>query len=357
MKKLSLLFSKFCLMAMMALPLFTACNNDEEEIPEPPINHGFYVVNEGWFGHDPGSINYYDLTAKSWQENLYKSHNTGKTLGNTSTNAVIYNDKMYIVSKDVPYLVQVNKSDFKHIASIEEKGTLGTNGQGYNFCIVNSTTGILTSSEGAFKTALAPLALGEQFVNGRCGDIIKSGNYIFMIVDSQVNAYNAADLTLAKENLGAANTGFTQSKDGSLWAANNNVLLKMNPATLTSETIELPVEYEVYYNSAAYTPSGLCASPSENALYFVKKDGWSPKEAYKYSIDSKALTKIITAPADYSFYGAGLSVNPKTGMVVALFMKDYKSSKIIITNGIAGENPEEIDYPGDYWFPSKVVFE
>jgi putative PKD domain protein len=138
-------------------------------------------------------------------------------------------------------------------------------------------------------------------------------------------------------------------------------LAKINIKDLTSETIDLPEGYAVNYNSFAYTPSCLCASISENALYFVKKDGWNSKDAYKYDITSGDLKKIMTAPENYSFYGAGLAVAPFTGNVYGTFTEDgygdhYKNNKIVIADGINETPLEIIDYSGYFWFPSKIVF-
>ena len=51
MKRLSLLFGKLCLIALMSLPVFTSCSDDEDDGKEATIIHkyenGFYVINEG----------------------------------------------------------------------------------------------------------------------------------------------------------------------------------------------------------------------------------------------------------------------------------------------------------------------
>ena len=81
----------------------------------------------------------------------------------------------------------------------------------------------------------------------------------------------------------------------------------------------------------------MCASISENALYFVQKDGWTPKKAYKYDIDNNLVTELVSDPNGYMFYGAGLTVNPKNGYVYATLIKGYGqdalSNTIIIVNG------------------------
>ena len=362
MKRLSLLFGKLCLIALMALPVFTSCSDDEDNGKEPTIIHkyenGFYVINEGKMG-SKGSICYYKN--KQWFNNIYRTNNSGKTLGNTSTTATIYNNKMYVVSKESPYLTEINLEDFSHVAAIEGEELLGTNGQSNDFCIINDNTAILTSTNGAFKVNLNPLALGETIEGtGRTKDVYKSGNHVLIISDDKILSYNAIDLSFEKE-LTDAVTGFTQSKDGNIWAANMDKLIKIDPNTLTVSEIALPEGFSVNYNSMAYTPTCLCSSISENAIDFVKKDGWNSKEAYKYDIASGDLTKIVTAPDNYSFYGAGLSVDPKKGNVYATFTEDgwgdhYMNNQILVVNGKQETPIQTIDYSGEFWFPSKIIF-
>ena len=237
-------------------------------------------------------------------------------------------------------MVEADAATFKKTSSIT-KAVIDDN-QAYNFAVINSTTGIIATARGAYKITINPLPAegtkAEKVIDGSCKDMYVSGDYLFIIVDNTIKVYKSNDLSYIKD-LEAANTGFARAKDGSLWAANETQLAKINIKDLTSETIDLPEGYAVNYNSFAYTPSCLCASISENALYFVKKDGWNSKDAYKYDITSGDLKKIMTAPENYSFYGAGLAVAPFTGNVYGTFTEDgygdhYKNNKIVIADGI-----------------------
>lgn len=325
----------------------------------------FYVVNEGYYGNTPGSINRYKEGV--WSNDIVQG------LGYTTTSGIISDDYMYIVSKTTPFLVKMKLSDYSIVGSITEgdDNVLGNNGQGNNFCIVNEETGILTSTNGAFKVNLNPLTLGEK-LNGMDEirldkeDICKAGNYIFIICDNIIKAYNANDLSF-KKDINEATTGFAQTKDGALWAANENKLVKINVTSLTSEEFELPDKLNVYYNSSAYTPSGLSASTTENALYFAQKtgEGWSifGKDIYKYNTETKTATKFFSAPAiDKSIYGAGIQVDPRNGDVYIIYTEDgwsehYLNTNIYVADGVSGAQKSLIDYTGKYWFPSMIIFQ
>lgn len=325
----------------------------------------FYVVNERQYG-SPGSINRYNEGV--WTNDIIQG------LGYTTTAGVISGDYMYIVSKTSPFLVKMKLSDNSIAGSIteEEDNVLGNNGQGNNFCIVNDETGILTTSNGAFKVELNPLTLGEKLANmddtrNDKEDIFKVGNNIFIISDETIKVYNANDLSFVKNLEHKANTGFAQTKDGTLWAANKGKLVKIDVETLTSEEVDLPNELKVFYNQWAYTPTGLGASTTENALYFTNiveiDESIYGKDIYKYNIETNNATKFFSAPADdKSIYGAGIQVDPRNGDVYLIYTEDgwgvhYLNTNIYIADGVTGNQKAIIDYTGSYWYPSTITFQ
>lgn len=326
----------------------------------------FYVVNERQPSGNNGSINRY--IDGVWTNNIIQG------LGNTTTVGVVSGDYMYIVSKDTPFLVKMKLSDYSIAGSIIEgnDNVLGNNGQGNNFCIINDEIGILTTSNGAFKVNLNPLTLGEKManmdgINKDKEDIYKAGNYIFIISNETIKVYNANDLSYVKDLEHKAVTGFAQTKDGTLWAANKDKLVKINIQTLSSEEVNLPNELIVYYNQYAYTPTTLSASTTENALYFANmvEVGWSVygKDIYKYNTETETTNKFFSIPADdKSVYGTGIQVNPNNGDVYLIYMEDgfgvhSLNTSIYIADGVTGNQKGIIDYSGSYWFPSTITFQ
>ena len=181
------------------------------------------------------------------------------------------------------------------------------------------------------------------------------------------SAYNTNDLSFKQDIAYQIKTGFAQTKDGTLWGANGNKLIKINVETLDYEEVELPNGLSVFYNQWAYTPTGLCASITENALYLVQmfEEGYSVygKNIYKYNVETKNATLFFSAPAaDKSVYGAGVQVDPRNGDVYIIYTEDgwsthYLNTNIYIANGVTGTQKEVIDYTGTYWFPSTIAFQ
>ena len=317
------------------ITLTVTANNEAQEksiniiVVKPP----FYVINEG---QGKGSVNRYKQ--EQWQYNIVEG------LGVTSTVGIINNGYMYIVSKKSPFLVKMNLENNQIVNKIEDG--LDQNAQGQNFCIVNNETGILTTSNGAFKVNLKQLTLGEKLsgldaVSSDNEDIYKTDKYIFISSKNTIKVYNTNDLSFKQDIAYQIKTGFAQTKDGTLWGANGNKLIKINVETLDYEEVELPNGLSVFYNQWAYTPTGLCASITENALYLVQmfEEGYSVygKNIYKYNVETKNATLFFSAPAaDKSVYGAGVQVDPRNGdgsssnLVVISFLFQLSSSFLIL---------------------------
>lgn len=320
---------------------------------------GFYMINEGSYSKIVGSISYYNKN-NQWDLKIFQENNSGKTLGNTSTTGTIHNNNMYLVSKDSPYLVETELYNFKQTSTITE----GIDGQALNFCIANETTGVITTSKGAYKVKLNPLSLDGKLeqTDGDSRDICQFKDYVFIVSNNNICVFKASDMSFVKNlfdaKLSGQIMGFAQTKDGMLWATTATSFIKIDASTLTTTQISLPEGYDVSIISGGYSPSGLCASTTENALYFIKAKGYSPSEAFKYNIDTNVITPLLSAPNGYMFYGSGLKVNPKTGNVYGIFNLSYSTTnQIIILDGKTEEIIKTIDYSGEYWFPTTITFD
>lgn len=336
---------------------------DDNKTAEKSINiivikPSFYVINEG---KDNASVNKY--MQGEWQYNIVQG------LGKTSTVGIINDGYMYIVSKMSPFLVKMDLKNNQIVNKVDNG--LGNNVQGQNFCIVNNEMGILTTNNGAFKINLNQLTVGEKLsgledVSNDNEYIYKTDKYIFISSGTAIKVYNTNNISFKQDIAHQIKTGFAQTKDGTLWAANGNKLIKINVETLNSEEVELPNELSVYYNQWAYTPTGLCASTTENALYFAQMitEGYSVygKNIYKYNTETKSATKFFSTPADdQSVYGAGVQVDPRNGDVYLIYTEDgwgthYLNTNIYVADGVSGTQKAIIDYTGTYWFPSSITF-
>lgn len=313
---------------------------------------GFYIVNEGWFGHDAGSINYFDISADTIVTGIADECE----LGNTTQYGTIWNHVFYLVSKQGNRLVAMDMYDYSQVGKIEDIP------DGRAFCGIDENRGVVTTADGAYIVNLHPLSLGAKLSgsDGQCGAVMYTNGRIF--VNSQKNGVLVYDKTLKKEKtLEKVDVAFAQSKDGNLWAVKGQTLYCINPSSLSVETVTLPEGMIVAGNWGAWNAGGISASVSENVVYVAKAaSAWGDgNEIYRYVIGDEASLNepFAVGESDDAFYGGGFRCDPKSGHLVVPFTKKwgYNDNRLTIFSGKDGSRLKRIafDY---YWFPSLVVF-
>lgn len=320
---------------------------------------GYYIVNEGWFGHDNGSVNYYDPALDSVFTNVYQAANEGLELGVTTQSGTIWNNAFYFVSKQGRRLVAANLYDMKDKGSIEDMP------DGRAFAGIDESRGIVTTSGGAFLVNLGATSISLGTALDSCekqnGGVRVEGDYIFMINQGKgVLVYSKNSLAFVKR-LGMASVGFAKTKDGNIWAANETQLLKINPQTLAVETVELPAGVKINNTWGAWNMGPFCAAKDENALYFAKSGMWGGgKDIYKYVIgDASSLNApFINGKTGDDFYGASIAVNPITGDVVATYTAQYvyNDNRLVTFDAKTGQEKSRKLF-GYYWFPAAIIFQ
>lgn len=328
-----------------------------------PYLGGFYIVNEGWFGHDPGSVSYFDPKTETLTLNVYKLNNGGMTLGTTTCYGALWEGRYYFISKQGRRVVVADALSMKDRGSLEVTG-----GDGRAFVGVNESSGVLTTGEGAYRLSLDPLVLGaaiEGTVGAQCGGVYATNNYLFVInQDEGIQIFSIANNYALVKTHPTGSVGFARSKDGSLWAADGGTLVKINPETLDIQEIALPSGVVINNSWGAWNAGSLCASPIENALFFTKAGMWGGgREIYRYvigQIESLGTAFATSSVADDNFYGSGISVDPVSGDIVATFVKDgwgdsYSDNRLVVFDGRTGAEKSRTVFTG-YWFPSMVLF-
>lgn len=323
---------------------------------------GFYIVNEGWFGHEPGSVNYFDTKTGKLTPTVYAANNDGLTLGVTTCYGALWSGNYYYISKQDRRLVVADA------LSLKDKGALNLlEGDGRAFAGITETTGIITTSNGAYTLGLKPLALGNQLVEtdgNQCGGVYATKEHVFVINQLKgLQIYSTNGYELVKTVAGVS-VGFARSKDGSLWAADGGILFKIDTKALTVSEIELPSGVNINNSWGAWNTGSLSASTTENALFFTKSGMWGGgREVYRYEIGNIASLNQVFATStatDDAFYGSGIAIDPASGDIVATFVKDgwgdsYRDNRLVVFDGKTGEEKSRTLFDG-FYFPSMVLF-
>ncbi len=316
---------------------------------------GIFIVNEGWFGHEQGSVNFYRYSTQQIETELFKTINPGKDLGVTTQYGSIYNQKMYLVSKQGA-LVTVDPKTMKETGRIDNFHQAAKDGR--TFCGVTADLGLVSTVDGIYKLDLNPLSVGDKIagISGQVGELLQYRQYVFAVSSGKIYVINTNTWNI-DTTFNDGKGGLTVSKEGMIWSANGNKLIKINPYTLSMETVNMPNGVSVSSNAWAWTASSLCASKQENALYFY---GGNLK-VYKYVIgDIHSLNSpLFTIPSGKMIYGQGMNINPYNNQVVVTTIDGYGAdaakNNLYFYDGTTGALKKNL-YFEHYWFPAYILF-
>lgn len=360
----------------IALPFKFVVESDDK--PQAKIDSkGFYIVNEDWFGHDNGSVNYFEKNGNTYNQKyrVFRAANPGQKLGVTTCYGAIWGQNMYFVSKQDNRLVVADAKTMKSKKIIKEIG-----GDGRSFVGVDDTKAYIGYNGGIKPMNLGDLSLGDAVagVSGQIGNMCISAGKVFAVSQKNLYIINSATDKVEKTVAGSYNSVVT-AKDGNVWVATNNKFVVYNPYTLETKDVAYPSGASVSGSWGAWNPGGLCASTQTNTLYWTTGGSMfgGGNKICKYDIDSSTPNvSFYTIPNDEEgnkrvFYGAGLRIDPISDNVIIHSYRDvfgenyvYNWVSIVspqgadVTSFVVGNDTEKpVAGNGYYWFPTMPVFE
>jgi hypothetical protein len=365
---------KHCFLVLLAvLPFLNACqkedvaklkgNNEVAAIQATAVGkytNGFFIANEGWFGHGSGDLHFYDYSTNTLSLNIFAAENPGKTLGGSSNTlqfATVFQDKLYMVVKAGGPLVVADAN------TLVETARLATcpDNDGHVFLGLDATHGLLSTGGGVYPIALPGLTTSAKLpgVSSYTGDMIKAGNYIFVHAQTEgIVAYNAGTLTVAG-TFGVANLCFAQGTDGGVYAVKADSLIRIDQTTLARTALKLPFTAPSPWG--AWRHSAITASPADNAIFIVRNNGFAGGTTlYRYVIGNPASvsTPFITLPSGQFFYGAGAAYDASNNTLVVTTINGAFTGSVntvLRYNASTGALINSTVYNG-WYFPAMPVF-
>jgi hypothetical protein len=348
---------------VLLLAAVTSCKKDHDIKlgTAGKYENGFFIVNEGNYNHDHGgTITYFDYKTGTLTDSTFTKENPGKTFDpNTSSLefGAVFNGDLYLLTKSGGPLVVADALSLKEKGRIEAAGTNDWRA----FVGIDKTKGLVSTVDGIYPLDLQTISLGAKLpaVSGEVGDMIKAGNYIFVLSKTDgVIILNAADYTVAKKIAGLE-VAFTKTPDGAVWAAGGNVLTRIDPATLAVQNITVP--FTVNGSWVAWHAGSIAASTTENAVYLANNALYEGgTNIYKYTVsNSSSFTKpFITVPAGTEMYGKGFGFDAKLNQVVVTTVHtgyDFADNDLIFYDAVSGSLQKDLAFTGSY-FPAEPVF-
>lgn len=345
------------------------------------FTNGYFMVNEEWFGHTNGSVNFIDNNGNV-NYRVYSNANNNQAFGATTQYGTIYGDKFYFISKqpadggDTQYtpggrLVVANAQTMQKIAGFN---TIG-GGDGRSFVGVNEHKGYIGASNGIFTFdidnlqvgTLIPTTGGGSQYAGQIGNMIRTSQYVFAVKQSAgILVINPNTDTVVTTISGSFHS-VVQAKDGSVWAIQDQKLVNIHPTTFATTVYNIPTTKYIgawgAWNAGSFT-----ASSQNNTLYWINSINSfvSGTQIVKFDVTNKVFNETFAVIPGQSGtykqipYGAALRVNPITDELIlnttesgygAHYQKNwihtYNNAGTLINTKVLN------DY---YWFPAMAVF-
>lgn len=341
-------------------------------------SQGIFFVNEDWYGWDNGTINFLTNDGRMLYR-VFRRENPDEKLGVTTQFGTIYGEKFFLISKQAKSteeestggrLVVADAFSLEKIAAFDQIG----GGDGRSFLGVDEKTGYIGSSSGIFVFDIENMKVGdviegtlndEGLYSGQIGSMVRAGKYVFAAKQSEgVLVIDAENHTLQTTIELPSIATLVLGRDGNIWAADGNALVRINPVSFETWTRSLPSGCRVADTWGAWNAGSLCAAYKSNLLYFADE---SKNKVVRYNIDTDELNaSFFTLPdqdGEYvqMFYGAGLRVDPQTDNVVVTstesgYLSHYMNNWIHIVDGTNGELLNTLLPEKYYWFPAMPVF-
>lgn len=314
---------------------------------------GTFIVNEDWYGHRNGSVNFLGYNG-TWEYNHLQD------LGVTSCYGTFFGNRFYVISKQAGNGGRITICDANSTRIIGKIDEIG--GDGRSFCGVDEHKAYVSTDKGIsiidldnMKTTGSVKGLNSA----QHGNMVRLNDYVY--ASQYGKALQVIDCSTDKvvATIDSPVYSIVMSKDGQLWVSTNKGISRVNTESRQLEKIALPSGISVPANSSfAWTPDGLCASLQNNVIYWTS----ASNKVYKYDIttnEAKLIIDLTNDPKNRSIYGCSFRVDTKTDNLYLTAAVGYNNDYKVRRYDADGKQLAEYvmdDKEKNYWFPGMFVF-
>ena len=357
-----------------------------------PVDYtkGVFFLNEDWFGHDNGTVNFYSSVDDEMFYRVYRRENEGAMLGTTTQFGTIYGGKLFLMSKQAGSgndaggrIVVADAKTLKKIASIDNIG--GADARG--FIGVNDSIGYVGTTAGVYiydikNNQVGELIAGTGTVGGNAysnqiGDMARVHEYIFvakqgegvLVIDSRTNAVVATVALADISSVFATNNGnvYAAYNAYSGWGSTDGSaagFVKIDPYSFETTTIAMPDGMSVLNSWGAWHPGSVAVdSHNDDVVYFANKE--YSRGIHRYNFATGEFTENyvelpVAAGGNEVTYGA-VSINPADGRLVVTATEDgwgshFANNWAHFIDTATGDILQTIAFDSYYWFPSMEIY-
>lgn len=348
---------------------------EKPEDQDLDFTSGTFILNEEWFGHTNGSINYVDADGMMHYR-VVGSRNDGLSFGATSCYGMVWGGKLYVMSKQHQdggdpntgggRLVVADEKTMKIVARFDNIG--GGDGRacvGVNESKIyyGSTAGIFTFDVDNLTTgSLIEGTAGKNAYSGQIGDMVCTGSRVYAVQQSTgVLVIDTESDLLIKKIDDTTVQGIARSMDGNVWVASKSKLTCIDPATAEIiETVDLPSGQTITCDWGSWRPTQFFASTTENRLFWGFTS-WEIGTDIATVADNTYVTSVKELPGENNGMRYGTSrLDERTGEVIVMTTKSYGLDAVFNTYHWVDYKTGEVKntiVPQDYfWFQAMPVF-
>ena len=379
--------------------------------------NGTFWLNEDWFGHSNGSINYIADNGEL-KYRVYESQNKYESFGCTSQYGIIHGDKLIVMSKQATdggdprkgggRVVVADAKTLKKLAAFDYIGA-DTDGDGNgdgdgracvgvseNKVYLGSTAGIqvLDTRTLTLGGMVDGIASGANKYNGQIGDMVAIGKYAFAIQQGVgVHVIDIATDKVVKtfpvesnDASGVSGMGYPQgitvTADGNVWVATTAgassglcTFRCIDPSTLdVTDSVDLPEGQRVTCGWGAWRSTNFFASKSENAIWYgagVEASIVSGNTGYyKWTVgsDIAGIQPVFVFPNNlpgvdsktFQAPYAGVRYDDRKNQLLVAAThgasSNYRYNWLHFVDCKTGDIVKTIKLKDYYWFPSMPIF-
>lgn len=368
---------------------------------ETPIdyNTGTIMLNEEWFGHTNGGLNWYSPDYEVVYQ-AYERENPGMSFGAASQYGIIYDGKLIVSSKQAVdggdplpgggRLVVADAATLRRLGSIDDimygdetsskdgRSLVGA-GAGRVYMGTNSGIYIIDLNTVEIIGKVGSSDSDGSLYSGQIGDMVLGGHYVF--ATHQSTGLYVIDIETDEVVKFIADTkvqGVTQSADGSVWYATIDDNSQSNFVALDINTLEevdrvvVPAEYgTVTCGWGAWRTTQFTGAYSVNSLFFCPGSSISNGGGgviYRYDIDDEKFTRLAqvsglpahTPGVTQGAYGT-IRYDDRTGEIIAGTTEQkasghYRWNWTHFIDAETGEFNHTVELRPYYWFQAHAIF-
>lgn len=354
-------WSQRIMVLMLAVFILAACSKEDKKLTTPrgPYENGFFILNEGWFGKEAGSINFYAYGADTIQQKVFAKENNGNapTLPSaTLEDGLIIGDRLFVISAKGGPITVIDPATLKQTGQIQLEGS-----DFRSMAAIDKKTAVVSSGSKIYTVDLQNLSISAApvFTGNNIKKLYVSGDVLVASDNKGVALIAISDWTLLSHFDGPTE-GYVKTPDGQLYGGGGNLLVAIDAAK--QDTFQVPLTQPVWVNDYTYNAPSLVSSSKENAVFYLAKptSGYGANSIYKFKKEDPASTSspFITLPAGETFYSTGLSYDKKNDQLVTWSISGYTESDsnfLRFYNAATGQLVKTIEY-GHVYFPANIVF-